>query len=52
VTNNNTGVSSQTLLTAGGIVAGIFLSVVGLGIGAGAGALGGLMGRRPAATAV
>ncbi len=52
VTNNNTGVSSQTLLTAGGIAAGIFVSVVGLGIGAGAGALGGLMGRRPAATGV
>jgi hypothetical protein len=50
VTNNNTGVSSQTLLTAGGIAAGIFISVVGLGFGAGAGAIGGLIGRRPAAT--
>jgi hypothetical protein len=50
VTNNNTGVSSQTLLTAGGIFAGIFVSLIGLGIGAGAGAMGGLMGRRPAAT--
>lgn len=50
VVNNNTGVSSQTLLTTGGIVAGILLSVLGLGIGAGAGAIGGLMGRRPAAT--
>jgi hypothetical protein len=52
VVNNNTGVSSQTLLTTGGIVAGIFVSVIGLGIGAGAGAIGGLMGRRPAATTV
>lgn len=52
VSSNNTGVSSQTLLTAGGIAAGIFLSVIGLGIGAGAGAIGGLMGRRPAATGV
>ena len=52
VSNNNTGVSSQTLLTAGGIVAGIFVSVFGLGFGAGAGAIGGLMGRRPAATSV
>jgi hypothetical protein len=50
ITNNNTGVSSQTLLTAGGIAAGIFISVVGLGFGAGAGAIGGLIGRRPAAT--
>ena len=50
VTNNNTGVSSQTLLTAGGIAAGIFISVIGLGFGAGAGAIGGLIGRRPAAT--
>ncbi len=49
VVNNRTGVSSQTLLTTGGIIAGIFLSVIGLGVGAGAGALGGLMGRRPAA---
>src|ERR1700694_4064532 len=50
--NNNTGVSSQTLLTAGGIIAGIFLSLIGLGIGAGDGAIGGLIGRRPAATTV
>jgi len=50
--NNNTGVSSQTLLTAGGIIAGIFLSLIGLGIGAGVGAIGGLIGRRPAATTV
>src|SRR5438270_1315445 len=50
VGNNNTGVSSQTLLTAGGIVAGIFVSVIGLGFGAGAGAIGGLIGRRPAGT--
>jgi hypothetical protein len=50
VQNNTSGVSSQTLVTAGGIVAGIFLSVVGLGIGAGAGAIGGLIGRRPAPT--
>ncbi|HVS08071.1 MAG TPA: hypothetical protein VHK65_18140 [Candidatus Dormibacteraeota bacterium] len=52
VVNNNTGVSSQTIVTAGGIVAGIFLSVIGLGVGAGAGAIGGLIGRRPAATTV
>lgn len=52
VTNNNTGVSSQTLLTAGGIIAGIFVSVIGLGMGAGAGAIGGMIGRRPAATTV
>ncbi|HKV29872.1 MAG TPA: hypothetical protein VJT14_02535 [Candidatus Dormibacteraeota bacterium] len=52
VVNNNTGVSSQTIVTAGGIVAGIFLSVIGLGVGAGAGAIGGLIGRRPAATGV
>jgi hypothetical protein len=50
VVNNNTGVSSQTLLTTGGIVAGVILSLIGLGVGAGAGAIGGLMGRRPAAT--
>src|SRR6266566_4714406 len=49
VVNNNTGVSSQTLLTTGGIVAGVFLSLIGLGVGEGAGAIGGLMGRRPAA---
>ena len=49
---NNTGVSTQTLMTTGGIIAGIFLSVIGLGVGAGAGAIGGLMGRRPAATGV
>lgn len=47
---NNTGVSSSTILGAVGIVAGIFLSVIGLGVGAGAGAIGGLMGRRPATT--
>jgi len=50
--NNTTGVSSQTLVTAGGIVAGIILSLFGLGVGAGAGAIGGLIGRRPAATTV
>jgi hypothetical protein len=50
--NNNTGISSQTLLTTGGIIAGIFLSLIGLGFGAGAGAIGGLIGRRPAATTV
>jgi len=33
-------------------VAGVFLSLIGLGVGAGAGAIGGLMGRRPAATTV
>jgi len=49
---NNTGVSTQTLLTTGGIIAGIFLSLIGLGVGAGAGAIGGLIGRRPAATTV
>jgi hypothetical protein len=52
VVNNNTGVSSQTIVTAGGIVAGIFLTVIGLGVGAGSGAIGGLIGRRPAATTV
>jgi hypothetical protein len=52
VVNNNTGVSSQTLLTTGGIVAAVILSVIGLGFGAGAGAIGGLVGRRPAATSV
>jgi hypothetical protein len=52
VVNNNTGVSSQTLLTTGGIVAAVILSVIGLGFGAGAGAIGGLIGRRPAATSV
>jgi hypothetical protein len=31
VVNNNTGVSSQTLLTTGGIVAAVILSVIGLG---------------------
>ena len=49
---NNTGVSTQTLMTTGGIIAGIFLSLIGLGVGAGAGAIGGLMGRRPAPTGV
>jgi hypothetical protein len=49
---NNTGVSTQTLLTTGGVIAGIFISFFGLGIGAGAGAIGGLMGRRPAAPTV
>ena len=49
---NNTGVSSQTLLTTGGIFAAVVLSLIGLGFGAGAGAIGGLMGRRPAATSV
>jgi hypothetical protein len=52
VVNNNTGVSSQTLLTTGGIVAAVILSVIGLGFGAGAGAIGGLIGRRPTATTV
>jgi hypothetical protein len=52
VNTSNTGVSSQTIVTAGGIVAGIVLTLVGLGVGAGAGAIGGLIGRRPAATAV
>jgi hypothetical protein len=49
VSNNTSGVSSQTLLTTGGIIAAVFLSLVGLGVGAGAGAIGGLIGRRPAA---
>jgi hypothetical protein len=49
---NNTGVSTQTLLTTGGVIAGIFISFFGLGIGAGAGAIGGLIGRRPAAPTV
>jgi hypothetical protein len=51
VAQNNTGISSQTLVTTGGIVAGIFISLIGLGIGAGVGAIGGLIGKRPAATA-
>jgi hypothetical protein len=49
LSNNTSGVSSQTLLTTGGIIAAVFLSLIGLGVGAGAGAIGGLMGRRPAA---
>ena len=53
VVNNTTGVSSQALLTTGGVVAAVVLSLIGLGVGAGAGAIGGLMGRRPpAATTV
>lgn len=52
VNNNTTGVSSQTIVTAGGIVAGIIFTVLGAGVGAGAGAIGGLIGRRPAATTV
>jgi MFS family permease len=52
VANNNTGISSQTLVTTGGIVAAIFISLIGLGVGAGMGAIGGLIGRRPATTAV
>jgi hypothetical protein len=52
VQNNTSGVSTGTLVTAGGIVIGIVLSLIGVGVGAGAGALGGLIGRRPAATAV
>ena len=52
VQQNNTGVSSSTLLGAAGIVAGIFLSLIGLAIGAGAGAIGGLMGRRPSSGTV
>jgi hypothetical protein len=52
VVNNNTGVSSQTLLTTGGIVAAVVLGLIGLGVGAGAGAIGGLIGKRPAATSV
>jgi len=49
VQNNTSGVSSGTLVAAGGIVIGIVLSLIGLGVGAGAGAIGGLIGRRPAA---
>jgi hypothetical protein len=52
VQNNTSGVSTGTLVTAGGIVIGIVLSLIGVGVGAGAGALGGLIGRRPAATTV
>src|SRR5438105_13502961 len=48
---NTTGISTQTLVTTGGIIAAHILSLLGLGIGAGAGAIGGLIGRRPAATA-
>ena len=51
VTNANTSVSSGAL-TAIGIVGGLVISVIGLGVGAGAGAIGGLIGRRPAATTV
>lgn len=51
VAQNNTGISSQTLVTTGGIVAAVFVSLIGLGVGAGVGAIGGLIGRRPAATA-
>ena len=52
IQNNTTGVSSQTLLTTGGIVIGVVLSLIGLGVGAGAAAIGGVIGRRPAATTV
>jgi hypothetical protein len=45
VSQNNTGLSSQQLLTTGGIAAGILTSLIGLGIGAGVGAIGGLIGR-------
>lgn len=45
VPQNNTGLSSQQLLTTGGIAAGILISLIGLGIGAGVGAIGGLIGR-------
>ena len=48
---NNTGLSSQQLLTTGGIAAGIILSLIGLGIGAGVGAIGGLIGRGQTAAA-
>ena len=49
VQQNNTGVSSSTLLGAAGIAAGIVLSLIGVAVGAGAGAIGGVLGRRPAA---
>lgn len=45
VPQNNSGLSSQQLLTTGGIAAGIITSLIGLGIGAGVGAIGGLIGR-------
>src|SRR6202158_6487456 len=45
VVNNTTGVSSQALLTTGGAVAAVVLSLIGLGVGAGAGAIGGVVGR-------
>lgn len=47
VAQNNSGVSTSTLLGAVGIAAGIFLSLIGGAIGPGAGAIGGLLGRRP-----
>ncbi len=46
LSNNNTGLSSDTLKTAGGIVAGIVFSLLGLGVGAGLAAIGGLIGRQ------
>jgi hypothetical protein len=46
--NNTTNVSTSTILGAAGIVAGIVISLFGLGVGAGLGAIGGLIGRRPA----
>jgi hypothetical protein len=47
---NNTGVSTQTRFITVGIIYGIILSLIGLGFGAGAGSVGGLIGRRRAAT--
>jgi hypothetical protein len=47
---NNFGVSSKALLMTLGIIVALMLTVIGLAVGAGAGALGGLIGRRPATT--
>jgi hypothetical protein len=49
---NNTGVITQTRFVTVGIIYGIVASLIGLGLGAGAGAIGGLLGRRRAATAL
>jgi hypothetical protein len=45
VQNNTTGIATSTLLGAVGVIGGIFISLIGLGIGAGMGAIGGAIGR-------
>ena len=47
---DSTGAVTQTRFITVGIIYGIIASFIGLGFGAGAGAIGGLFGRRPAAT--